>query len=154
VLARERCAGVDADDLGEVPGCDRYPRFTRESPLHLGGEPQHDVEPRGQLARARAFDRREVDDDGLARLAVRDRLQHAVALIPGLALDVALRGPLVAPLHLEREVDVARAPRIEHGLDRAEVVLAGRPSHEAAEALEVLLALRMLVARVEIDAVV
>ena len=75
----------------------------------------------------------------------------------GCALDVALRGEILLAGPLELEVDVGRAAGIGHGLHGAEVVLAARAGEEAAEALEVgvaiCFALARAIARVQIDTV-
>ena len=63
-------------------------------------------------------------------------------LVPGLALDVALRRQQLLAGLLDLEVDVGRPARIGHRLDRAEVILAARTGQEPAEALEVGVAVR------------
>jgi len=63
----------------------------------------------GEFADSRAGYRGEIHRHRGARLGILDFPVDAVALILRLALDVALRGPLFASFHFEREVDVAWA---------------------------------------------
>ena len=114
----------------------------------------HDVELCRQFSDARAFDGRKIHGDRGARLGIFDSLENTVALILRLALNVALRGPFLAALHFDREVNVPGAPGIKHRLDGAEIVFAAGAGEEAAKALEVLVARRVSVAAVQIDAVV
>src|ERR1043166_7607654 len=118
----------------------------------FGGEPQHDVESGGQFADARPFHWGEIHNHRLARLGIFDSSKDAVARVLRLAFDVTLRGPFLAPLHLQGEMNVARAARVQHRLDGAEIVLAGGACQEAAESLEVLVAPRVIIAAgVQVD---
>src|SRR5262249_49969040 len=118
-------------------------------------EPEHDVEAGGQFADARAGHRGEVDGDGFALHAVADAVVNAVAGVARVAANVALRGEFALPADLDLEVDVRRAPRVGHRLDRAEVIPAAGPGQEAAEPLEIRVApLAVGAARVQVGAVV
>src|SRR5206468_3347904 len=116
-------------------------RPTRQGcPLPCRREAEDDVEVRRHLADPRLLDGGEGDEDRLARLGVADAAEDAVALVAGLALDVALRRQQLLAAALDLEVDVRRPPGVGDRLDRAEVVLALGPRQEAAEPLEVLVA--------------
>src|SRR5690606_2293715 len=99
----------------------------------LGRESEYDVELGIQFANLRTFERSEVDRYRVARLGIAHRTPNTVALVLRFALDVALRGELLALGHFHREVDVRRTAGVGHRLDRAEVILTARAGQESAE---------------------
>src|SRR5262245_16317996 len=148
-----RSAGFIPQVVFSVPfGC-RW-SFLNPVPSGLRCESHHDVKSGGEFADARAFDGREIHGHRGARLRIRDRLVNPVTLILWLAFDVTLRRPLLAPLHLDREMDVPRASRVKHRLDGAKIVFAAGAGQKAAEALKVFFSLCVRVAAVQIDAVI
>ncbi len=100
-------------------------------------EAKHYVEACRQLADSRPFDWEKVDYDGGAGLGITNAVEDEVARVSWMSLDVALRGELVPPLHLDGKVNVRRAPGVRNGLDGPKVVLAARSCQEATKPLEV-----------------
>src|SRR5262249_9640239 len=109
--------------------------------LALRRPAQNDVELGRQLADLGILHLGELDGDRLARLGIADAAVDAVLVVARLALDVALRREQLLALALDLEVDVRRAAGVGDRLEGAEVVLAAGAGQEAAEALEVLVAL-------------
>src|SRR5262245_27141289 len=106
--------------------------------LRFGRYTQDDIELRRQLAEARILDRREIDRDQVTQLFVANAPPDAVAFVPRVPLDVALRRQGIFAFELDFEMDVRRAAGVGHRLDRAEQVLARRASYKSAEALKIL----------------
>src|SRR6266545_6230112 len=120
----------------------------------FGRQAHDDIEARGKFANARSFERGERDRNGVALLLVLDTFPDAVLLVAGMALDVALGDELLFALHLDREMNVRRAPGVRHRFDGAEEIFAGQAGQEPAEALEVGVALVAVSgARVQVGAV-
>src|SRR5690606_29670097 len=92
---------------------------------------------------ARQRDKRQCDER--PRFGVLHALINRVLLVRRLALDVALRREQLLPAVLDLEMNVRRATRIFHRLDRAKQVFAGSPGKETAKALEVWVALCLAV---------
>ncbi len=117
--------------------------------------PDDEVELSRHFTHARLLDRGEVNGDRIAGFRIANAPPDPVLFVPRVPLDIALRGEeLLGPL-LDLVVNVGRAAGIRHGLDRAEVVFAGRAGQEAAESLKIPVALSAVVApRVQIGAIV
>src|SRR5947207_1251012 len=99
---------------------------------------KHDVEIRGELADLGRADRFEIDEDRFQGERVANAAGDHVAVVLGVAIDEDLRGQHAAAVLADGNVDVRRAARIGHGLDRAEVILALRISQESTVALKIL----------------
>src|SRR5262245_23979174 len=90
----------------------------------LRRESEHDVEARGQLAGVRLFNRREIDNHGLANFGIENALEDRVALVARVPLDITLRSEFLLAFHSDGEVNMRRAARVGNRLDGAEQVFA------------------------------
>ena len=108
---------------------------------------EYDVPVGLQLVDLRVFDRLEVGHARGAELLVLDPLEQAVLRVAFFLAGIEqLRRKQVLVLARDLDVDVRGSAHIRRGLDRAEVVLAGRGGEELAVALEVLVALLLVAA--------
>src|SRR5438445_1437240 len=121
---------------------------------HRRRESQHDIKFSGQFSDARTLDWRKINNYRLTGFGIFNVFQDAIAFIEWFALYVTLRRPLFAALHFDRIMDMSRTPGIGHWLNRAKIVFAGRTGHEPAEALEVSIAVRLILVRVKIEYVI
>src|SRR5207248_654089 len=96
----------------------------------LGCEAEDDIDPRGQLANPRARDWHEVRRDRLARLRVSNPAIDAVPIVARETFDVELGRQQLLAVLAELDMDVGCPPGIGDGLDRPEIILAGRAGEE------------------------
>jgi hypothetical protein len=102
----------------------------------FGRKSERDVEAGGQLADARLFDRREIDNYRFAGFEVTNAIEDRVAFVARVSLDITLRREFLPPFHFNDEMDVRRAAGVANGLDGAEQIFARRAGQETSETLE------------------
>src|SRR5690348_17036608 len=93
------------------------------SALRFGRDAENQIEFRSQFAELGFLDRCKINRDQIAQLLISNSAPESVALVAGMALDIALRGQHVLALELDLEMHMRRTAQIWHGLDCAEQIL-------------------------------
>src|SRR5262245_1562654 len=123
--------------------------------LSLWCDSERNVEFRCQLANPGFLDLFKIDGDRSAGLFVADAAVDAVAVVAVVALDIALRGQQFLAALFDFEVNMRRESWVRHRSYGTEVIFSTRCGHEAAKALEILVALVAVAgAAVQISAIV
>ena len=108
---------------------------------------EDDIEAGGEFADGRTVHGVKINGDEVARFCV-DIFPDAVLFVPCISLDVALGGEQFLAALFDLEMNVRGASGVRNGFNGAEIIFAGGTGEEAAEALEVCVALGVLISGV------